>query len=205
MKHYKTILIDPPWNESGGGKIKRGADRHYPLMKTKDIVKTIKECKEFRPDDSCHLWLWVTKNFLPDAFKVIEELGFKYKTSAVWVKVKEDIYGKLRYRLRNEYGVSHNYEEFIIDEHNVIGKLQIGLGQYLRGAHELLLLATKGKAMVPPPKNRLPDVIFAERTKHSKKPEESYKLIETCSPGPRLEMFARDSSRKGWDFWENEI
>ena len=35
---YDIIYADPPWNESGGGKIKRGADRHYPLMKAREIV-----------------------------------------------------------------------------------------------------------------------------------------------------------------------
>ena len=30
---YKTILADPPWYQRGGGKIKRGADRHYPILK----------------------------------------------------------------------------------------------------------------------------------------------------------------------------
>ena len=37
-KKYKTIYADPPWNEQGGGKIKRGADKHYNLMKTKEII-----------------------------------------------------------------------------------------------------------------------------------------------------------------------
>ena len=36
-KKYQTIYADPPWAMFGGGKIKRGADKHYPLMKTKDI------------------------------------------------------------------------------------------------------------------------------------------------------------------------
>ena len=38
---YGTIMMDPPWLERGGGKIKRGADRHYPLMRTgaiRDLV-----------------------------------------------------------------------------------------------------------------------------------------------------------------------
>ena len=35
---YRTLYVDPPWSEVGGGKIKRGADRHYSVMKTKDII-----------------------------------------------------------------------------------------------------------------------------------------------------------------------
>jgi hypothetical protein len=84
------------------------------------------------------------------------------------------------------------------------GNLQIGLGQYMRHAHEWLLLGTRGRAMIPEPANRMPSVIFAERTKHSKKPQEAYGLIERASPGPRLEMFAREP-RDGWDVWGNEV
>ena len=53
--------------EAGGGKIKRGADRHYPLMKTKDIINLpVADIA----DDNCHLYLWTTNNFLQDALKV---------------------------------------------------------------------------------------------------------------------------------------
>lgn len=80
---YKTIYADPPWQEVGGGKIKRGADRHYPLMKTKDILQlpVPSLC-----DDNCHLYLWTTNNFLPDAFEVMKTWGFEYKTCITWVK-----------------------------------------------------------------------------------------------------------------------
>ena len=80
---FKTIYADPPWNESGGGKIKRGADRHYPLMKTKDIMALpIQDIA----DENCHLYLWVTNNFLGDGLKVMEAWGFRYITIITWVK-----------------------------------------------------------------------------------------------------------------------
>lgn len=82
---FDVVYADPPWNESGGGKIKRGADRHYALMKTKDIaaldVKSI--C-----NDNAHLYLWATNNFLKDAFFVMESWGFSYKTIITWHKNK---------------------------------------------------------------------------------------------------------------------
>lgn len=83
----RTIIADPPWNEQGGGKIKRGADRHYPLMKTADIIVLIKKwlAEETHAEDQ-HLYLWTTNNFLADALTVISELGFTYKTNIVWVK-----------------------------------------------------------------------------------------------------------------------
>lgn len=80
---YKTIYADPPWLERGGGKIKRGADRHYNLMKTDDIISLM---KEIPVDDNAHIYLWVTNNFLKDGIKVLEELGFRYVTNVVWVK-----------------------------------------------------------------------------------------------------------------------
>ena len=63
---YKTIYLDPAWNESGGGKIKRGADKHYKLMKTKDIIEYCEINIKPLIDDDCHCYLWVTNNFLKD-------------------------------------------------------------------------------------------------------------------------------------------
>ena len=93
-KTYKTIYLDPPWMERGGGKIKRGADRHYPLMKTEDIIKL--PIDKLADKDGCHLYLWTTNNFLPDALKCLEAWGFKYITMITWIKDKEpiDIYCK---------------------------------------------------------------------------------------------------------------
>lgn len=82
---YKTIIADPPWYEAGGGKIKRGADRHYPLMKTKDIIALRNFIYDIS-DKDCHLYLWVTNNFLKDGLKVMMEWGFRYITMITWVK-----------------------------------------------------------------------------------------------------------------------
>lgn len=84
-KKYTTIYADPPWPERGGGKIKRGADRHYNPMSIKDIkalpVKII-------GDTNCHLYLWVTNNFLPEGLEVMKSWGFTYKTTITWGKDK---------------------------------------------------------------------------------------------------------------------
>lgn len=82
---YRTILADPPWNERGGGKIKRGADKHYPLMKTKDIIAMSDFVSSISYDD-CHLYLWSTNNFLPDALEVVKSWGFRYITMITWTK-----------------------------------------------------------------------------------------------------------------------
>ena len=83
---YQTILIDPPWNETGGGKIKRGADRHYPLIKTADLPRVILESGRFKPASNAHLYLWTTSSFLPDGLFLVEALGFTYKSCLVWTK-----------------------------------------------------------------------------------------------------------------------
>jgi N6-adenosine-specific RNA methylase IME4 len=81
MKKYEIIYADPPWMESGGGKIKRGADKHYPLMKTKEIMEL-----QIPSAENAHLYLWVTNNFMGDGLKVMEAWGFQYKTMITWVK-----------------------------------------------------------------------------------------------------------------------
>ena len=85
-REYRTILIDPPWQETGGGRIKRGADRHYQVMSTPEIIAVILRCELFRPTPSAHLYLWVTNNFLPDGLLVVQALGFRYKTLLTWSK-----------------------------------------------------------------------------------------------------------------------
>lgn len=89
MKRYEIIYADPPWQESGGGKIKRGANRHYPLMKTKDIERL-----QIPSAQNAHLYLWVTNSFLQDGLNVMKAWGFKYKTMITW---KKDRFGLGQY------------------------------------------------------------------------------------------------------------
>lgn len=86
MIRYKTIIADPPWPERGGGKIKRGADRHYPLMSVRDIAAMRHGIVEMADPEGCHLYLWATNNYLPDAFDVMAAWGFRYVTCITWVK-----------------------------------------------------------------------------------------------------------------------
>lgn len=85
MKKYKTILSDPPWPEHGGGQIKRGADRHYPLMKIKEIIALAPFIRAIS-EDNCHLYLWTTNNYMEDAYKVIRAWGFRPITVITWFK-----------------------------------------------------------------------------------------------------------------------
>ena len=83
---YKTIYIAPPWPERGGGKIKRGADRHYKLMSVKEIKEL--PVASIADPDGCHLYLWTTNNFLPDALDCVKAWGFHYITLITWCKDK---------------------------------------------------------------------------------------------------------------------
>lgn len=85
-KKYKTIYVDPPWMERGGGKIKRGADRHYELMKTSDIA--LLPVKNLADENGCHLYIWTTNNFFEDALSVIKAWGFEFVTVITWQKDK---------------------------------------------------------------------------------------------------------------------
>lgn len=203
-----TVSLDPPWPEYGGGKIKRGADRHYGLIKTKqDILRVILQSgmwPEYEKDESGHCYIWVTNNYLEWGIWLMDALGFKYKTNIVWVKVREDWPDIL---------------EDIVDVDGVLllnpvtwakvlfKAVRIGIGQYFRGSHEICLFGVRGKTHKP--EVALPTVFHAPRPKeggkekHSKKPRRIYEIIENTSPGPYVEFFAR-SDRKNWLAWGNE-
>ena len=169
MDEFNTILIDPPWNETGGGRIKRGADRHYPLIKTPDLPRVILSSPVWRPSVDAHLYMWATASHLQDALWLMSACGFVYKSNVVWVKDR------------------------------------IGLGQYFRMRHELLLFGTRGRGFACKTQTKtIQSVIESPRGKHSAKPVEFIELIESRSIGPYLEIFARQR-RAGWTVWGNEV
>lgn len=174
---FRCVAIDPPWAERGGGRIKRGADRHYRVMGKERIRDTILRSGVWRIAKHAHLYCWVTNNKLPDGLWLVSELGFRYVTNIAWHKTR------------------------------------MGLGQYFRGQHELLLFAVRGKGMHPSVMNgsrSLPSSVVADhvmdergRRVHSAKPQVFRELMEARSAGPRLEMFAR-SAPPGWSVWGDE-
>lgn len=182
LGQYSALLIDPPWPERGGGKIKRGADRHYKLMSRAEILAAILRAPCFAPAADSHLYLCSTMSSLLDGLWVMDGLGFRYVTHAVWCKREEDG-----------------------DERDS------GIGQYFRGAHELVLFGVRGKGFAVRSEARdTPSVIYARTPRangtrvHSRKPDELYDLVERRTTGARLEMFAR-TRRPGWDAWGNEL
>ena len=165
---YKTIYCDPPWNMSGSGLFKRlSAGEKYTVMKLQDI-KNMKDFIQQLADEDCHLYMWVTSNFLQDGLDTMKHWGFRYITNVVWNKTTG-----------------------------------CGMGQYFRTQHEICLFGTKGKTQLNK-KQYVVSVISAPRREHSRKPEQMYDLIEKVSPGPYIELFARNT-REGWDSWGNEV
>jgi len=81
-------------------------------------------------------------------------------------------------------------------------KPQIGMGNWFRNATEHVLFAVKGR--LPTNRNDVPTWFKADRTQHSAKPESFYDLVESCSPGPWFEMFARRRRLGDWHVWGNE-
>lgn len=85
--HYRTVYLDPPWPEQGGGKIKRGADRHYELMSVKQIAAM--PIPQLLDPAGAHVYCWATNNYLPDALDIIRrDWGLTYITTITWGKDK---------------------------------------------------------------------------------------------------------------------
>lgn len=192
---YRAILMDPNWPEHGGGG--RGAQEHYDIASVDRILTIIRTARmpdgrlAFDPDleAGCHLFMWATETHDESALWLIRSLGFRKVAGAVWVKTKE------------------------VPDEDGDAVPAIGLGQYVRYAHERLLIAVAGPAGPPPPDRRPSSTSLEPRPKlpgtnlpwHSRKPEMGYEYAERiAAPGPRLEMFARMGTRAGWDFWGNE-
>lgn len=122
-----------------------------------------------------HLYLWVPNALLLEGLKVVEAWGFTYKTNLVWHKIRKDG-----------------------------GPDGRGVGFYFRNTTELVLFGVRGEnARTLAPGRKQVNIIKSRKREHSRKPDEIYSIIESCSPGPYLELFAR-GSRKGWTTWGNE-
>ena len=79
-----------------------------------------------------------------------------------------------------------------------------GVGFYFRNVTELILFGVRGKnARTLAPGRSQVNLLATRKREHSRKPDEQYAIIEACSPGPYLELFAR-GKRAGWQVWGNE-
>lgn len=169
---FRTVLADPPWRFTNRtGKM---APEHRRLSRygTMSVDDIADLPVEKIVEEPAHLYLWVPNALLPDGLHVLEAWGFHYKTNIVWHKQRKD-------------GGSDGR----------------GVGFYFRNVTEVLLFGTRGKnARTLAPGRRQVNYIASRKREHSRKPDEQYDLIETCSRGPFLELFSR-GTRENWVCW----
>lgn len=174
-RRFGTILADPPWRFTNRtGKM---APEHRRLSRygtlTMDEIATLPISAIAA--QTAHLYLWVPNALLPDGLRVMSAWGFEYKTNIVWHKLRKD-------------GGSDGR----------------GVGFYFRNVTEMILFGIRGKnARTLQPGRRQVNYLGTRKREHSRKPDEQYEIIEACSPGPWLELFAR-GKRNGWDSWGDE-
>lgn len=172
---FGTILADPPWRFSNRtGKV---APEHGRLRRYATMSFTeIRELPVARhAKDASHLYLWVPNALIKEGIQTLEAWGFAYKTNIVWEKVRKDG-----------------------------GPDGRGVGFYFRNVTELVLFGVRGKLRTRAAGRRQVNFLATQKREHSRKPDELYDVIEACSPGPYLELFAR-SPRSGWTQWGDGI
>lgn len=184
-KKYSIIYADPAWkfgSRLANGNKKNGIVNlkqvkicdNYTVMTTDEICAL--PVKEIVSDDAV-LFMWTTDAHLPDALRVIDAWGFKYKTIGfTWLK-KE-----------------------------ISGAQSCYVGFWTLKSSEICLLATKGKMSKYLKKRNVRQLVEATRGKHSEKPNEiRQRIVEMFGDElPKVELFARQNY-VGWDAWGNEV
>ncbi len=174
-RKFHTVLADPPWQfQNRTGKM---APEHRRLARygtmTLEEIKALPVTEVVQ--EPAHLYLWVPNALLPEGLAVLAAWGFEYKSNIVWHKIRKDG-----------------------------GPDGRGVGFYFRNVTELVLFGVRGKsARTLAPGRRQVNFLATQKREHSRKPDEFYDIVEACSQGPRLEMFAR-GSRPHWTTWGNQ-
>jgi N6-adenosine-specific RNA methylase IME4 len=173
-KKYSTILADPPWQFTNRtGKM---APEHKRLNRYSTL--SLHEISEIpvslAADTPSHLYLWVPNALLPEGLEVMKAWGFQYKSNIIWHKIRKDG-----------------------------GPDGRGVGFYFRNTTEIVLFGIRGHMRTLGPGRSQVNIIRTMKQEHSRKPDELYEIIEKCSPGPYLELFAR-GTRKKWIGWGNQ-
>jgi N6-adenosine-specific RNA methylase IME4 len=172
---FATVLADPPWRfQNRTGKM---APEHRRLSRygTMSLTDIMELPVAQIVQPRAHLYLWVPNALIVEGFEVMRRWGFTYKTNIVWYKTRKDG-----------------------------GPDGRGVGFYFRNVTEILLFGIRGtNNRTLKPGRTQTNIIVSRKREHSRKPEEQYRIVERCSPGPYLEMFARHE-REDWMQWGNE-
>jgi N6-adenosine-specific RNA methylase IME4 len=174
-KEYNIIYADPPWPYYGSTTKNAAAGKHYDLMSKEQIYNL--PVKDIAAKDSI-LFLWATGPKLDLAMETIERWGFHFRGVAFnWIKTRKD--------------------------GGVIGAQGVP-PTVTKPTSELVLVGTSCKRGRPLPiqSSKVPQVLLAERGRHSAKPEEIRQRIDELydKDYSRIELFARVSAQN-WDAW----
>ena len=172
---FGTILADPPWRfDNRTGRV---APEYRRLPRYSSM--SFQEIQTLPAGEfalpNCHLYLWVPNALIQQGLAVMQHWGFEYKTNIVWFKTRKDG-----------------------------GPDGRGVGFYFRNVTELVLFGVRGNTRTLEPGRRQVNIVMSRKREHSRKPDELYNIVEQCSPGPYLELFARHP-RPGWIQWGNEL
>ncbi|MCY4335029.1 MAG: MT-A70 family methyltransferase [Litoreibacter sp.] len=174
-QRFATVMADPPWRFTNRtGKV---APEHKRLARypTMELDDICALPVAEHLEDTAHCYMWVPNALLPDGLRVLDAWGFQYKSNIIWHKVRKD-------------GGSDGR----------------GVGFYFRNVTEILLFGVRGKNARTLQPGRTQVNLFATRKReHSRKPNEQYDIIESCSWGPYLELFGR-GKRENWTVWGNQ-
>jgi N6-adenosine-specific RNA methylase IME4 len=171
---FSTILADPPWRFANRtGKV---APEHRRLDRYSTMsLDAIKELPVAGvAAKNAHLYLWVPNALLPEGLDVMKSWGFRYVSNIIWAKRRIDG-----------------------------GPDGRGVGFYFRNVTEILLFGVRGSMRTLAPGRSQVNMIETRKREHSRKPDEQYELINRCSPGPYLELFARHP-QPNWTVWGDE-
>jgi N6-adenosine-specific RNA methylase IME4 len=172
---FATILIDPPWQfQNKTGKV---APEHKRLhrYRTMKFAEIASLPVVRHAREQSHLYLWCPNALLREGLDIMQAWGFTYKTNLVWYKIRKDG-----------------------------GPDGRGVGFYFRNVTELVLFGIRGRMRTLAPGRSQVNVLVKRKREHSRKPDELYDIIERCSPGPYLELFARDRM-PGWTQWGDQV
>lgn len=174
-RRFGTILADPPWQFTNRTGKMAPEHRRLSRYSTMSLSEIADLPVERIAAPTSHLYLWIPNALLPEGLEVMAAWGFTYKSNIVWHKIRKDG-----------------------------GPDGRGVGFYFRNVTELILFGVRGKnARTLAPGRRQVNFIAERKREHSRKPDEQYAIIESCSKGPFLELFGR-GTRKGWSTWGNE-
>ena len=172
---FGTILADPPWRFSN--RTGRVAPEYRRLHRYQSLPfeEIVRLPVSELALETGHLYLWVPNALLREGLEVMKFWGFEYKTNLVWHKVRKDG-----------------------------GPDGRGVGFYFRNVTELVLFGVRGAIRTSKAGRTQVNIMRTQKREHSRKPDELYDIIESCSPGPYLELFARHD-RDGWIQWGNQL